>query len=63
VRWERVEDDAPARMSLGRAAGTSEENKGPQARDITELNATQIHVHLARHISDGGQPGGQAPHR
>jgi len=25
-----------------------------QARDVTGLNATQIHVHFTRYISDGG---------
>jgi hypothetical protein len=29
VRWERMEDDAPALMILARIAGPSEENEGP----------------------------------
>lgn len=47
-------DNAPALMILAWVSGTSEENKGPQARDVTECNGTKIHVHVTRHISDGG---------
>jgi hypothetical protein len=55
VRRDLVQPDAPAVMILARPAGTSKVYKGPQARNVTKLNAAQINVNLTRHISHAGK--------
>ena len=60
VRREGVQDDAPVLQVWCQTAGTGQGNQGPQPRDVTELDAAQIHVDVTGHISDTGKRSCQA---